>query len=273
MRNKLIAGVVTLAAIGGSAGAVMAAGDPAPTLTVDVTAGGITFEGTPQINTLLNRIVLDFKGQGERAVALVQLKPGVTIDQFGKDVATINDPSEIERYGRIQASTFVTGPSRYVTTTQLVDADYVFVDFTKQPAARLGFHAGPGANGSAAVPVEDIDVRLHDYRVSAPSTWKAGKRVVRVLNQGSHQHHALLMPLRKGVDAKNVARQVRAGKEPRNALAGPPSALVEVVSPKAQNYVETNLAKGKYLLVCFVQNSPKSKPHAMLGMEKVVTVR
>ena len=34
-----------------------------------------------------------------------------------------------------------------------------------------------------------------------------------------------------------------------------------------------NLRKGKYLFVCFLQDSPKAKMHAQLGMQKIVTVK
>jgi hypothetical protein len=68
-------------------------------------------------------------------------------------------------------------------------------------------------------------------------------------------------------------KKIKAGGEPRKELAGPPSALVELVSPDTQNDVEVNLRRGKYLFVCFLQDSPRSKPHAALGMQKIVTVR
>ena len=67
--------------------------------------------------------------------------------------------------------------------------------------------------------------------------------------------------------------QLKAGKEPRNAFAGPPSAPVEVVSPGTVNDVESTRRAGKLLYVCFLQDSSKAPPHAALGMAKVVTVK
>jgi hypothetical protein len=45
------------------------------------------------------------------------------------------------------------------------------------------------------------------------------------------------------------------------------------MDPDAENDVEVNLKKGKHLFVCLLQDTPKSKPHAMLGMRKFVTVK
>jgi hypothetical protein len=70
-----------------------------------------------------------------------------------------------------------------------------------------------------------------------------------------------------------VLKDLRAGKEPTYAVGGPPSALVELVSPKTTNDVEVDLKTGRYLVVCFLQTTSKSRPHSMLGMEKIVTVR
>jgi hypothetical protein len=87
-------------------------------------------------------------------------------------------------------------------------------------------------------------------------------------------HHALAFPLKKGVNSRALLRRLRRGGEPSQRMfAGPPQALVEIVSPGAVNSVEAKLKPGKTLLVCFLQDSPRAKPHSALGMAKVVTVR
>jgi hypothetical protein len=106
-----------------------------------------------------------------------------------------------------------------------------------------------------------------------PKTLKAGKQTVKVTNEGKVMHHALAFPLAKGVKESALLRKIRDGKEPRKEFAGPPSALVEIVSPKSTNDVEVTLRKGKYLFVCFLQDKPKSKMHAQKGMQKIVTVK
>ena len=272
MKKHLAAGALALAVAGSGASLVSAQAPTVPQLGFDITPQAITLEGAPQIGTGFHRISLENKGRGQAAVALVKLKQGVTVEQFNAAIPKLKDPTKVEDLGSVVASSFYMGPSDYVTTIRLENADYVFVDVSKKPVARMSFRPGPQAS-AVAPPKPDATVKLLDYKFSMPSTLKAGKSVIRTRNDGRQLHHALVMPLKKGVSDKRVLRDLKAGKEPRYALAGPPSALVEIVSPKTTNDVEVNMRKGKYLFVCFLQNTPKSKPHAMLGMEKIVTVK
>ena len=272
MKKHLVAGAAALAVVGSGASAVSAQNPTVPKLGFDITSQAVTVEGAPRIGTGHYRITLENKGR-QAGVALVQLKPGVTVEQFGAAVPNVQDPSQIQQYGTVVASNFWERKGSYTTTIRLSDADYVFVDVTKRPAPRMSFHAGPQAGGAAKAPKADASVRLKDYRFEMPSTLKAGKATIRTTNAGKNLHHALVMPLKKGVSGARVLKDLKVGKEPRYAIGGPPSALVEVVSPKTTNNVEVNLRKGRYLFVCFLQNSPKSKPHAMQGMRKIVTVK
>jgi hypothetical protein len=269
--KTLLAGVLALA-IAGSGAAVVGAQAPPATLKFDVTTSGATLS-QPAVKTGWNKLVFNWKGKGEGGLALVRLESGVTPERFGPAVAKIKDPTQVTEYGAIVASTFwVAGPATYTTSVKLEDADYALVDLAKKPVMRLAFHAGPEAD-PAMEPAADVDVKLGDYAFSMPRVLKSGKQTIRTKNVGDQLHHALVMPLKKGVKDARVLADLKKGKEPNYAIGGPPSALVEVVSPDTQNDVEVNLRKGKYLFVCFLQDSPKDKPHAMLGMRKIVTVR
>jgi hypothetical protein len=270
--KTLLAGVAALA-IAGSGAAVVGAQSPPASLTFDVTAKAATLS-QPAVKTGWNKLVFNWKGKGQGGLALVQLKSGVTPEQFAATVAKAKDPSQIADSGKIVASTFwVAGPDKYTTSIKLEDADYSLVDLAKKPVARVSFHAGPEADAVAAEPATDVDVKLGDYAFSMPKTLKSGKQTIRTTNVGKHLHHALVMPLKPGVKDARILADLKKGKEPNYALGGPPSALVEVVSPQTQNDVELNLRKGKYLFVCFLQDSPKDQPHAMKGMRKIVTVK
>jgi hypothetical protein len=270
-KHLIAAGALTLAVAGGSAGAVAAQSTP-PEIEFDVTAKAVKIAAGTQIPAGVAKLTFDRTGKGETGLALVRLNAGVTVEQFGAQVPKLRDPSGVHKYGRIVASTFVAGNDEYSTTVKLDDADYVFVDMTEKPATRLSFHAGPGDSGAVA-PAADASVSLRDYRFVMPASLKAGKQTLRVANKGDVMHHALVFPLAKGVNGAKLMKKIKAGKEPRKEFAGPPSALVEVVSPATTNDVEVNLRKGKYLFVCFLQDSPKSKMHAQMGMQKVVTVK
>ena len=272
MNKHLIAtGALTLAVAGGSAGVVAAQSAP-PEIEFDVTAKAVKLAPGTQIPAGVAKLTFDRSGKGETGLALVRLNEGVTVEQFGAQVPKLKDPSDVHEYGRIVASTFIAGSGEYSTTVKLDDADYTVVDMTRKPAARMSFHAGPADSGAVA-PATDASVGLRDYRFAMPASLTAGKQTLKVTNDGDVLHHALVFPLAKGVNGAKLMKKIKAGKEPRKEFAGPPSALVEIVSPQTRNDVEVNLRKGKYLFVCFLQDSPKAKMHAQLGMQKVVTVK
>lgn len=58
------------------------------------------------------------------------------------------------------------------------------------------------------------------------------------------------------------------GEEPGSAVAAQPAVTVGL-----DDDVEMPRRRGQVLYICFLQNSPKARPHAALGMAKVVTVR
>ena len=270
-KHTIAAGALTLALAGGSAGVVAAQSAP-PEIEFDVTAKAVKLAAGTQVPAGVAKLTLDRTGKGETGLALVRLKQGVTVEQFRAAVPKLRSPEAAHKYGRIVASTFIAGNDEYSTTLKLDDADYVFVDLTRRPVARLAFHAGPGDSGAVA-PAADASVGLRDYGFAMPSSLTAGKQTLRVTNDGDVLHHALVFPLAKGVNGSRLMKKIKAGKEPRKEFAGPPTALVEIVSPETANDVEVNLRKGKYLFVCFLQDSPKAKMHAQLGMQKVVTVK
>lgn len=269
--KTFLAGVLALA-VAGSGAAVVGAQSPPSTLTFDVTPKAATLS-QPAVKTGWNKLVFNWKGKGQGGLALVKLNSGVTPEQFGPAVAKIKDPAQIADHGTIVASTFwVAGPDKYTTNIELEDADYTLVDLAKKPVARLSFHAGPDADAGAE-PTSDVEVKLGDYAFSMPKTLKAGKQTIKTTNVGKQLHHALVMPLKPGVKDQRILNDLKKGKEPAYAIGGPPSALVEVVSPDTRNDVELNLRKGKYLFVCFLQDTPKDPPHAVKGMRKIVTVK
>ena len=271
-KHTIAAGVLTLAVAGSSAGVVAAQSAP-PEIEFDVTAKAVKLaDGTTQVPTGAVKLTLDRSGKGETGLALVRLNQGVTVSQFRAAVPKLRAPDAVHKYGRIVTSTFVAGNGEY--STRWTWSRPTTSSSTSPGSPRRGCRStrGPAASGAAA-PAADANVGLRDYRFVMPSSLTAGKQTLRVTNDGEVLHHALVFPLAKGVNGAKLMKKIKAGKEPRKEFAGPPSALVEIVSPETANDVEVNLRKGKYLFVCFLQDSPKAKMHAQLGMQKVVTVK
>lgn len=278
MIKQLIGGAaaLSLAAAGAGAGvaaAVSPAQEAPPTVGLAVSAKAVQVTGAEALKAGPTTLRITAAGKGELAPAVLELKPGVTHEQVAQAAKELGTMAG-EKVGTLVASTFfMGGGAPYTTTVDLDPGEHAVVNFGRKGATVVGFFT-VGAERSAAVkPAPAATVSMHDYRFGGASTLPRGG-TIRVTNDGKVQHHALVMPLKKGVDTKRVLKDLRAGKEPAYALGGPPSALTEVVSPGTTNDVQTTPSKaGKYLLVCFLQNSPKQPPHAVQGMAKVVTVK
>ncbi|HWT92019.1 MAG TPA: hypothetical protein VN238_03415 [Solirubrobacteraceae bacterium] len=275
MRKKLIGGAtaLSLAATGaGVAAAVSPAQEAPPTVGLAVSATSVQVTGAEALKAGPTTLRFTAAGKGELAPAVLELKPGVTREQVAaaaKDLGTMAG----EKVGTLVASTFLMGPAPYTTTVDLDPGEHAVLNFGRKGATVAGWFTVGAERGTAVAPAPTTTVTMEDYAFGGPSTLPRGG-TIRVTNAGKVQHHALVMPLKKGVSTKRVLKDIKAGKEPAYALGGPPSALTEVVSPGTTNDVTTTASKpGKYLLVCFLQNSPKQPPHAVQGMAKVVTVK
>lgn len=270
MSKHAVAGALALALVGAGTAAV-AAQEPTPQVDVAVASKTVTVTGADALGTGPTRFTFRASGKGERGFVLFRLRAGVTREQAASAVPNIKSPSGAKRYGTFVASGFIEGAETYTTTIALEAAEYVVVDFSNRPVVRTGFRVGPEAS-TAVAPVPVASVGMDDYGFDAPATLPS-RGVLRVTNDGKVVHHALAFPLRRGVNSAKLLASLRRGQEPkRTDIAGAPKALVEIVSPGTQNDVEVKLKPGRTLLVCFLSNTPKGRPHSVLGMAKVVTV-
>ena len=270
MRRMLLAGAVALA-LAGSVAVVSAQGPP---LTVEVTVGRTSMsvtgaEGLPAGPTRLRFSIAE--GAGERSFALFELKAGVTVEEVDDAAPQIREPAAAHRYGRFVASGSEAGGELYTTTVSLRDGQYVLIDFTGRADVRGNFRVGTEPS-TARTPTPDARIRMGDYWFRGSDTLPR-RGVIRIENDGDRIHHALLFKLRSGVSGRRVVRMLKRGQEPRRVFDGGASVLTEIVSPLAVNDVDTTLRRGRHVLVCFVSNSERGKPHAELGMARTVRVR
>ena len=269
MEKRLVAAATALALTGAGAAAVTAQEAP-PTVGIAIAKTKMTVTGADALKAGPTRLAFTKAGRGETGFVVVQLKPGVTRDEVAEAAKRIRNPAQGTKYGSYVASTFLPGRGEYATTVTLAPAEYVIIDITKKPAVRASFVVGQ-EQSTAVAPQPAVTVGLEDYGIDMPSTIPRSG-TMRIENRGDVLHHLLAFPLRKGVNGKKLLKRIKAGKEPRNAFAGPPSAPVEIVSPGTVNDVEGARRPGKMLYVCFLQDRRKAPPHSALGMAKVVTV-
>jgi hypothetical protein len=242
-----------------------------PLIEVTVNKSDMEVVGEESLSAGPTRLRVTVPGKAERAFVLFELKAGVTREEVERAAPEIEHPADAEKFGRFVASSIIDGGQTYETTLTLRDGNYVLIDLTRRPAVRDGFTVGLSPN--QADPLNpDATITLEDYKFGG-DTVLPRRGILRIENTGRRIHHALAFRLRRGVSGRRVVRQLRGGGEPRRAFAGQASALVELVSSGAVNDVKTSARRGRYVLVCFVSNSRRGKPHAQLGMVRAVRFR
>jgi hypothetical protein len=134
-----------------------------------------------------------------------------------------------------------------------------------------GFKVTEGHGARPELPKADVTIRMLDfgYAPSAPLT--AGKRVIRVTNDGPQLHEMVLVQLPAG----NTAADLLAWN-PETATEPPPARYVGgtvALPPGGEAIVEATLEAGSYVLICYIPDAKDGRPHLAHGMVLPLTVQ
>jgi hypothetical protein len=250
--------------------AAVTAQDAPPTVAVNVSPTAMQVTGADALAAGPTRFLFTVSGKGERGFSLVQLKPGMTPEQADQVARKIKAANRAEQQlGRFLGGSVVPSGQEYATTVELQPGSYALIDSTNTPRVRASFVVGETAS-AARMPDTTSSIVTDDYRFRTPATLSS-TGPYRVENRGTRLHHVFAIPMRRNAKTRRVVARLLKGKRSK-ALIGPPAVVADLVSGGTVNAVEGSLRKGKVLLVCFVQDTPKKPPHAALGMYKAVTV-
>ncbi len=126
----------------------------------------------------------------------------------------------------------------------------------------------PPPAAEPAAPAE-LTIRTSDNSFAAPDTVAPGVTRIRLINDGPHLHHAILIRIDSGKTMADVQAALAAGEEPAWAvLIGGDGAA----DPGQEVTTFADLAPGNYVLACFLQNAPDQPPHVALGMLRPLVV-
>lgn len=251
--------------------AAVTAQDAPPSVTVKIEPTAMRLAGHDGLAGGPTRFVVRATGKRQRGFELMQLNEGVTPEEVAERIRTMRDASKVEReLGRFVAGSIVSPGTKYATTVDLESGQYALIDITRTPRLRTSFTVGDARN-TAQMPDASASIVAEDYRFRLPATLPS-RGPYRVENRGDRIHHVLALRLRRHASSKRVVRQMLKGKQPKGVV-GSGSAVTELVSGGTTNVVEGRFRKGRILLVCFLRDTPKSRPHAALGMYKAVRVR
>lgn len=127
----------------------------------------------------------------------------------------------------------------------------------------------PAEARAAPEPKPDMTVRLVNYAFTFSGRLTAGEHRLQVRNADTQLHEIVLFRLNPGKTAKDLLSWAR-------AMKGPPPGSFEggasPLAPGAQNDIVVNVRRGRYALVCFVEDARDGKPHFMHGMVQELEV-
>jgi uncharacterized cupredoxin-like copper-binding protein len=132
-----------------------------------------------------------------------------------------------------------------------------------------------GEASDAQLPSTDATITANEYGFETTGL-KTGKNEVTFENAGKELHHALAVPYAKGATLAQVRKFATSDEEP----SGPPPVDFEnavgttVLDGGRSQVTELEFKKkGKYALVCFIQDRKGGPPHVVKGMIAEVEVQ
>ncbi len=232
------------------------------TLPATVPAGATTFR-------LVNR------GKEVHHVALMRLVDGKTLADLQAALAKgppipawaipVGGPNAVNPGGSSEA-VVVLEPGRYVALCFVPGPDGA-------PHAMKGmvreFTATAAEGKEAPARKPDLRIDLANYAFSASAQLTPGTHVLRIRNTDTQWHELVLFRLAPGKSAQDLLAWAQSMKSP------PPGTFEGGVSPLAPstvNDVPVTLQRGRYVLICFLEDAQDGKPHFMHGMVQEIGV-
>ncbi|MBA2687351.1 MAG: hypothetical protein H0U64_04550 [Gemmatimonadaceae bacterium] len=118
----------------------------------------------------------------------------------------------------------------------------------------------------------DVNIVLSDFNIDVRSPISRGKITFRVENKGPNEHDVQLLKIRSGFSVRQVLDWMETpGASTARMPALPMGGVVGMNSGKAASFT-ANLARGDYLLLCYVPDS-NGKPHFRHGMTKLFSIK
>lgn len=114
------------------------------------------------------------------------------------------------------------------------------------------------------MPAADLTLTLTNYAFTFSTPLTAGQHAIRVVNNATQPHEAVIFRLQAGKSGEDIAKWVSSGMQ-----GPPPGSPVAGISPMAaakENTLLLNLSPGDYALLCFAPDAKDGKPHAAHGM-------
>jgi hypothetical protein len=170
-------------------------------------------------------------------------------------------------------------PGDTASATQLLaPGSYVLVCFLPSPDGTMHLQKGMirtlVVRGPAPTPPStlagDDTLTLEGYAFTLPHPLRAGTRVMYVENKGLQLHEVMVLSLAPGKSVRDLvqwASHSMAGPLPARPLGG-----IVALDPGGRAAFTVTLARGSYVLVCFIPDKKDGKAHLLHGMVTEIAV-
>lgn len=151
-------------------------------------------------------------------------------------------------------------PGNYAVVCVIPDAD-------GKPHMMKGMVKALTVTASAearSTPRDDLTLTLTNYKFAFSSPPTPGRHVVRIVNDGTQPHEAVMFHLEAGKSGEDIANWVATGMQ--GPPPGAPVAGISAEAPGKENKLLLDLSPGHYALLCFIPDAKDGKPHVAHGM-------
>jgi len=245
---------------------------------VMVSASDYAFTAPDTIAAGLEMFHLTSKGPSLHHLQIVALDSGKTVRDL---MAAMKNPGPPPAWMRFVGGPNAVVPSGVDTTVAfltLAAGNYALLcaipDSTGVPHFAHGMARALTVTASAAIPAPepkpDAVVHLKDYDFVVTGTIAAGRRTIRVVNDGPQVHEMVVAAMAPGKHARDLVAWVDAGM--KGAPPAKPIGGATGLAPGGHETVQLDLPAGDYALLCFLPDAKDGKEHVTHGMMKDLKV-
>ncbi|HVK20747.1 MAG TPA: hypothetical protein VM677_05255 [Actinokineospora sp.] len=286
LRRLVVATVVAAATVGAVTPASAAAKQAPQIVQVTAQTDRLVAPAAATLRAGVTTFQVSTPDFGGREVGLIQLKPGVQLDNLLTNLATVlhNDDlaakkaagDVVYRDSVLLGGAIVTPRAPQVFSQMLFQGTYYLVDYRSlaNPAATNHYQKITVGKGFAGCwPTIDHVVLQYqndagEPRFRAPDTLKAGAKLL-IVNLTDQMADSVFLPVRPGTTDEDINKFFTGQAAP--PFIGQPQGALPASSHYAVHY-QADLAPGRYVLLSFVGDRETGYPGAARGMFKLIDV-
>ena len=235
----------------------------------DAGKGKSTVEAPKTVKAGLVEVTVENTGKRPHDGQIIGVDGDQTADDVNKVISSEGGPLPQWLHGGGGVGTVAPGQSASATDV-LEPGRYFVMDTDGGGSAEFEV---TGEASDAQLPSTDATITAKEYGFET-SGLKPGSNEITFDNAGEELHHALAVPFAKGATFAEVKKFATSDEEP----SGPPPVDFEngvgttVLDGGEQQVTELEFKKGKYALLCFIQDRKGGPPHVAKGMIQELTV-